>query len=103
MTGLRKRLVLCAWLAVLAFSAWIALAHTRIYTDLTGFLPKAPDRNQQLLLDQLRDGPASRLILIGIEGGKPRDLASASHALADALRQDKRLALVQNGELDTLG
>ncbi|MES2069924.1 MAG: MMPL family transporter [Pseudomonadota bacterium] len=100
---MRKRLVLCAWLAVLAFSAWIALAHTRIYTDLTGFLPKAPDRSQQLLLDQLRDGPASRLILIGIEGGQQQDLAHASRALAAALRQDKRLALVQNGELDTLG
>jgi predicted exporter len=102
MTDLRKRMVLFAWLAVLALSAWVAFAHTRIYTDLTGFLPTAPDRTQQLLLDQLRDGPASRLILIGIEGGSPQNLAVVSHALADALRKDRRLAFVQNGELEAL-
>lgn len=103
MTDLRHRVWLFGWLAMLAASAWIAFAHTRIYTDLTGFLPTAPDRSQQLLLDQLRDGPASRLILMGIEGDDPPHLASLSHALSEALRKDKRLALVQNGELDTLG
>lgn len=102
MTELQKRIAVLAWLAGLAFCAWIAFAHTRIYTDLTGFLPAAPDRSQQLLLDQLRAGPASRLILIGIEGGNPQNLATVSHALADALRKDARLAFVQNGELETL-
>ena len=90
------------WLAILAASAWIALAHTHIYTDLTGFLPTAPNRPQQLLLDQLREGPASRLILIGIEGGSADSLAPASRAFAEQLRQDKRLSLVQNGELEAL-
>ncbi|HTD06377.1 MMPL family transporter [Undibacterium sp.] len=103
MTKLRRRFLLCAWISALAFSAWIAFAHTRIFTDLTGFLPTAPDRTQQLLLDQLRDGPASRLILLAIEGDTPQHLADASHALTETLRQDKRLAFVHNGELDTLG
>jgi predicted exporter len=100
MTDLRRRFGVLAWLGVLAFSAWVAFAHTRIYTDLTGFLPTAPDRAQQLLLDQLRDGPASRLILIGIEDGSTERLAAASHALAEALRNDRRLAFAQNGELE---
>lgn len=102
MTEVRKRTVLLAWLAALSLSAWIALFHTRIYTDLTGFLPSAPDRSQQLLLDQLRDGPASRLILIGIEGATPQSLAGVSQAFAAALRADARLTFVQNGEPDTL-
>ncbi len=94
--------LLLLWLVILAASAWVALAHTHIYTDLTGFLPTAPNRPQQLLLDQLREGPASRLILIGIEGNSPDNLAPASRAFAELLRQDKRLSLVQNGELEAL-
>ena len=102
MTNLRRQVSLCIWISTLVFSAWIVFAHTRIFTDLTGFLPTAPDRTQQLLLDQLRDGPASRLILLAIEGGTPHQLAGASHALTEALRQDKRLAFAHNGELDAL-
>ncbi|HXA48243.1 MAG TPA: hypothetical protein VNW52_11485, partial [Burkholderiaceae bacterium] len=102
-TDLGKRLPLYIWLVTLALSAWIAFSHTKIYTDLTGFLPSTPDRTQQLLLDQLRDGPASRLILIGIEGGSPENLATISQAFAASLRQDQRFNFVQNGELDTLG
>lgn len=91
------------WLIVLALSAWIVFAHTKVSTDLTGFLPTAPDRTQQLLLDQLREGPASRLILIGIEGDTPERLAAISHALADALRQEPQLSFAHNGEIDALG
>lgn len=103
MANLRKRLLLCAWLVVLAMSVWVAFAHTKIHADLTGFLPTAPDRAQQLLLEQLREGPASRLILIGIEGGNPQNLAAVSQAFAAALRRDNRFSFVQNGELDVLG
>lgn len=102
MSKARRAAPLLIWLAALAAAAWIVLAHTRISTDLTGFLPSTPDRPQQLLLDQLREGPASRLVLIGIEGGPPETLAAASQALADALRADPRFAMAQNGALDAL-
>lgn len=93
---------LLAWLAALACSAWIVAAHTKISTDLTGFLPRAPERAQQLLLDQLRAGPASRLLLIGIEGDSPQRLAALSRTLADALRQDPELSFAHNGEVGAL-
>ena len=102
MSESRRKTSLIIWLAALAAAAWVALAHTHIHTDLTGFLPSAPNRPQQLLLDQLREGPASRLILIGIEGGSTDTLAAASQALADGLRTDQRFALAQNGALDAL-
>ncbi|HEY8025794.1 MAG TPA: MMPL family transporter [Burkholderiaceae bacterium] len=98
----RTLLPLLVWLAVLACCAWIVGAHTKIYTDLTGFLPSAPDRTQQLLLDQLREGPSSRLILIGVEGGRVENLAGTSFAMAEAMRKDTRFSLVQNGELEAL-
>jgi len=97
----RRRLVLLAWLGTLALCAWIAFFNTRIDTDLTGFLPASPDRAQQLLLDQLREGPASRMMLIGVEGGNVRNLADMNRAIAASLRADARIATVQNGEGDT--
>ncbi|MBV8665949.1 MAG: MMPL family transporter [Burkholderiaceae bacterium] len=97
-----KNLILLVWLTALALSAWVMLAHTRVDADLTGFLPRAPEQSQQLLLDQLRNGPASRLLLIAIEGGDEAALTQASHALAAALRQDGKLAFVQNGEIESL-
>jgi len=102
MIKLRNKAIVVCWLLLLAFSAWIAVAHTKIYTDLTGFLPTAPDRTQQLLLDQLREGPASRLILIGIEGDTPEKLANLSRNLAHAMRQDQGITFVHNGEFNAL-
>ena len=47
----------------------IVIGRTEFTTDLSAFLPQSPTKEQQVLLDQLRDGVVSRLILVGIEGG----------------------------------
>ena len=58
----RRRFGCAAW-------RWpcVVVARARYITDLSAFLPANPTPSQQLLVDQLRDGPASRLILIAIE------------------------------------
>src|SRR5687768_16826413 len=53
---------------------------------------------QSLLVDQLRDGVASRLVLIGVEGGDVASRARASRALATALASDTRFAFVTDGD-----
>jgi predicted exporter len=50
------------------------------------------------LVDQLRDGPASRLILIAIEGGDAVARARVSVAMASRLRRDRQFSIVNNGE-----
>ena len=47
-----------------------------------------PTNEQQLLLDQLRDGLVSRLILVGIEGADAPTRAALSKQMAPALRAD---------------
>jgi predicted exporter len=61
-------------------------------------LPASPTPTQQLLVDQLRDGPASRLILMAIEGGDAGARARVSAAMADRLRLDRQFSTVNNGE-----
>jgi predicted exporter len=50
------------------------------------------------LVEQLRGGPASRLLLVGIEGGEPGARAAVSAGMARCLRADSGFASVNNGE-----
>src|ERR1700731_3667909 len=93
----RRASVPALWLCCLALAAAL-VARPRYITDLSAFLPAAPTPTQQLLVDQLRDGPASRLILIAIEGGDAASRAGVSVAMARRLRSDRQFSSVNNGE-----
>jgi predicted exporter len=85
------------WLCCVAVAS-VIVARARYITDLSAFLPATPTPTQQLLVDQLRDGPASRLILIAIEGGDAGARARVSAAMAGRLRRDRQFSSVNNGE-----
>src|SRR3981081_1902036 len=94
----RRRIrIIAIWLCC-AVLASIIVARARYITDLSAFLPARPTPTQQLLVDQLRDGPASRLILIAIEGGDDDARARAARAMASRLRVDRQFLSVNNGE-----
>jgi predicted exporter len=85
------------WLICIVTAA-IVVARARYIADLSAFLPANPTPTQQLLVDQLRDGPATRLILIAIEGGDAATRAQSSRAMAQRLRQDVQFVSINNGE-----
>src|SRR5450631_215521 len=89
--------ILAVWLCGIAFAA-IVVARARYITDLSAFLPAKPTPEQQLLVDQLRDGPASRLILIAIELGDASARTRVSADLGKRLRIDAKFLSVNNGE-----
>ena len=85
------------WLAFLiACGAVISRAH--FTADLSAFLPRTPTPEQRLLMDQLRDGLASRLILVGIEGADAATRGRLSRQMAERLRADAAIVSVGNGE-----
>ena len=86
-----------AWL-VFVVACIAIVARTSFTTDISAFLPRSPTPAQQILVEQLRDGVVSRLILIGIEGAAPEALARVSKRLAAALREQDGFASVNNGE-----
>src|SRR5690242_6352346 len=84
--------------AVMAAVAAIVVASAHYTTDLSAFLPRTPTATQRLLVDQLRDGLASRLIIVAIEGADSATRASVSMSVAGRLRADKQFVSINNGE-----
>jgi predicted exporter len=101
----RGKATVAIWLAAVV-AAIVVAWRTHYIADLSAFLPSAPTPEQAVLLDQLKSGATSRLVLIGIEGspeGSNDDAAAAARAqassrLAAALRASGGFAAVHNGE-----
>jgi predicted exporter len=83
---------------VFLLAAGFIISRSQFTTDLSAFLPRSPTPEQQLLLDQIRDGLASRLILVGIEGSNAPARAMLSKQIAQRLRADAAFVSVNNGE-----
>jgi len=99
MTRPRRRgtAAIVLWLIFLLACVGI-ISRTHFATDLSAFLPSSPTPEQQLLMDQLSDGLASRLILVGIEGADAPTRAQLSRQVARQLRADPAFVSVNNGE-----
>jgi predicted exporter len=95
--NVRRARVLLVWLGCVAIAVYV-VARAHYSTDLSAFLPAHPTPTQQLLVDQLRDGPASRLILIAIEQGDAASRTRVSLGLVERLRKDPQFSSVNNGE-----
>ena len=93
----RQFLPVWLWLAFL-LACGAVISRTQITTDLSAFMPRNPTAEQQLLMDQLKDGLASRLILVGIEGEDGPARARLSKEVARSLRADPAFVAVNNGE-----
>jgi predicted exporter len=90
-----------AWLLLCIGAAAIA-ARAHYTTDLSAFLPRSPTATQQLLVEQLREGPAGRLIIAAIEGGTASARAQLSLQMSAALRQRAEFTAVSNGDAASL-
>lgn len=99
----RKRLALAlAWLAALLVAGWWIGQHLQLSGDLRKFMPAAQTPAQKLLLDELGEGPGSRLLLLGLSGDDPETLAAQSRALRERLAASPLFELVANGGDDML-
>jgi len=93
----RGRTAITIWL-VMILASLVIISRSHFTADLSAFLPRTPTAEQQLLMDQLKDGLASRLILVGIEGADPTSRAKISKKIAQTLRANPAFVSVNNGE-----
>ena len=94
----KLRLPLLLWLAGIV-AAVIVIAQTRFSADMTAFLPRSPSPAQQILVDQMQTGAASRLLLMAIENAPQPTLAALSKEFGRRLRAETAdFATVNNGD-----
>jgi predicted exporter len=81
----------------MAMVAWWLGCNLQLQSDLSLFLPQGHSSSQRLLLSELRQGEASRLLLLGISGGSAEGRADLSQGLVGALRGSGFFERVENG------
>ena len=113
----RRFALLALWLLALAALGALVMHRLQISTDLRSFMPAPTTPDQRLLMDQVGDGPGSRLLLVAIETAcapsRPTPalgtacapagdaaLAALSRELAAELKRDSRYTQVLNGNVD---
>ena len=85
------------WLAALA-AALLLIARAHFSADMSAFLPRSPDAQQRVLVDQLREGLVSRILMVGIDGADAATRAQVSQRMAARLRCLPDFAAVNNGQ-----
>jgi predicted exporter len=92
------RIALAAlWLAILIAVGFAISQRLELSGDLRKFMPSAQTPAQKLLLDELGEGPGSRLLLMSLQGADAETLAAQSQRIAQNLAGDTRFGLVANG------
>jgi predicted exporter len=86
------------WAAFVAGLGWFVERNLVVGSDLRLFMPSPRTAEERLVLEEIGEGPASRMLLIAISGGDPQDEADTSRALVAALRDSDEFRWVANGE-----
>lgn len=89
--------LLLAWCALLALGTWWTGSQFQLSTDLRHFLPSPRTEAQRLLLENIGESPASRMLLLAVQGDRPAELARLSSALTQALTGKNEITFVANG------
>ena len=99
LTSPQRLMLALLWLALLLGAGWFVAQHLQLSGDLRKFMPSAKTPAQKLLMDELGEGPGSRLLLIALSGDDSETLARQSQALRRQLAASPLFALVANGDV----
>lgn len=96
----RRWSLLTAWVLVLVALGMFVQRSLVVGTDLRSFMPPPQTPDQKLIMEQIGDGPGSRLLLLAIDAADEARAAELSRGLVAALRTDARFDEVVNGAFD---
>lgn len=96
----RRWLLLAGWVFVLGALALFVQRTLKVSTDLRSFMPPAQTADQKLIMEQIGEGPGSRLLLLAIVDTDDVRAAELSRGLVAALRADARFDEAVNGAFD---
>ncbi len=94
----RRAAVVTLLFGALALAAVLLVARASYTADLSAFLPRSPTAAERLLVQQLRQGLATRLIMVAIAGSDAPTRAQVVSAMAQRLRADAAFITVNDGD-----
>src|SRR5574343_1166166 len=92
---------LTIWLLAM-LAGVLVVWNSHFSADMSFFLPAKPSAEQQVLVDQLKEGVVSRLLMVAIEGSDSAQRAAASRDLHSRLARLPEFVSVQNGEAGSI-
>jgi predicted exporter len=93
----RGWVLLATWCGLLALGIFWVQSHLQVSADLRLFMPSPRTEEQRLLIQNIGESPASRLLLLAIGGDEPAKLAEVSRQYGAALAARAEFAFVANG------
>ncbi len=93
------RYIVVLWAALVLAAAALLATRLVVVNDLTLFLPQERSDAQRFLVQQLRRGAGSNLIIAALSGAPAPQLADASRQVAARLGDDARFLRVVNGPM----
>lgn len=85
MSSTRRLALALLWLVALAALGLLVASRVQLSGDLRKFMPEPRTPAQKLLIDELGEGPGSRLLLVALSGESQQVLAAQSQALRERL------------------
>ena len=89
--------VFLLWLLLMG-AGLAVVVNSRFSADASFFLPSNPTPAQKVLVDQLKDGSVSRLLMVAVEGADSEQRAEVSRHMREQLVAGGGFVSVQNGE-----
>lgn len=89
------------WAALLGLGGYFVSRSLNVESDLRLFLPAAKSAEERILLDELKEGPGTRVLLVALSGVPVEQLPLLSDRLASRLRDNAAFARVENGTLQS--
>lgn len=76
----------------------LIVVRSEFTADMSAFLPRDPSPRQQILIDQISEGFASKALIVGLEGAPTATLGALSESMARQLRGNAIFSSVSNGQ-----
>ena len=97
----RQWLLMGVWAVLLALGSLVVTRTLTVDSDLRLFLPAATSAEERILLDELKEGPGTRVLLVALSGVSQDQLPSLSERVANRLRENAAFSRVENGTLQS--
>ena len=98
-----RTLPVLAALAAAAALLALVLSLATVRTSMADFLPEGRTQAAKLMMQELREGAGAALLLVGVEGAPPAELARITREMAAALPRTGLFAQVAAGQADFAG